>query len=274
MGDHTASESDSSRAGNDRNLCQWFSQPQPRTGNWARLVELAPARHNGAVTGDGASANGPRGRDLARLILDDYAAGVRLPPERQLAGRLGVTRAAVRHALGYLEAEGRISREVGRGTFLRSSGEAADDVGPADVMAARELFEPQVVPLVVLNATARDFAELDRCLVGGEAAATADEFERWDDGFHRAIVVAAHNPVLLRMYASIEEARHGPLWGNLKRSHDSPERRALYRADHRRIVDALQARELEQALEATLIHLRHVRANLLGPAGGAVAPTE
>jgi DNA-binding FadR family transcriptional regulator len=219
----------------------------------------------------GDTRSGARGRDLAGLILAAYAndetpTGARLPTERRLAHELGVTRAAVRSALSYLEADGRISREVGRGTFLRAAGDSADDIGPADVMTARELFEPQVVPLVVIHATARDFAELDRCLDGGEAARGAEEFEPWDDAFHRAIVVAAHNQLLLRMYESIEAARHGPLWGNLKRSNDSPERRALYCEDHRRIVDALRAREVEQALDATRAHLERVRANLLGPA--------
>ena len=212
----------------------------------------------------------PRGRALADVILAECAgtgaaAGARLPTERELAETLGVTRAAVRHAFSYLEADGRISREVGRGTFWRVE-ELADDIGPADVMRARELFEPQVLPLVVTHATARDFAELERCLRGGEAAQSAAEFEQWDDAFHRAIIVAAHNRLLLRMYSSIEAARHGPLWGNLKRSHDSPQRRALYIADHQRIVETLQARELNSALEATRAHLERVRANLLGPA--------
>jgi GntR family uxuAB operon transcriptional repressor len=213
----------------------------------------------------------PRGRELADRILAEYAglerrSGLRLPTERQLALEFGITRAAVRHALSYLEAEGHVSREVGRGTFLRATAGEADDVSPADVMVARELFEPQVIPLVVRHATARDFADVERCLHGGEAAGSSEEFERWDDAFHRAIVVAAHNQLLLRMYDSIAAARNGPLWGNLKRSHDSPERRALYRADHRRIVEALEARELEQALEATRVHLDRVRANLLGAA--------
>lgn len=213
----------------------------------------------------------PRGRDLADVILAECVdggavAGARLPTERELAERLGVTRAAVRHALSYLDAAGRISREVGRGTFLRAE-EAADDIGPADVMQARDLFEPQVLPLVVTHATARDFAELDHCLRGGAAAESAEEFEQWDDAFHRAVVVAAHNRLLLRMYSSIEAARHGPLWGSLKRSHDSPERRALYIADHQRIVEALRARELAGADEATRTHLARVRANLLGAAG-------
>ena len=215
---------------------------------------------------------GPRGRDLAAVILATYvdgaaAPGARLPTERQLADELGVSRAAVRLALSYLETEGWVSREVGRGTFLRPAANTADDVGPGDVMTARELFEPQVVPLVVVHATARDFTELDRCLRGGEAADNVEEWERWDAVFHRTVVVAAHNHLLLRMYGSIEAARHGPLWGNLKQSNDSPERRVVYREDHRNIVDALRARDVEQALDATRTHLERVRANLLGPAG-------
>jgi GntR family transcriptional regulator, uxu operon transcriptional repressor len=219
------------------------------------------------------SSSVPRGRDLADVILAECAgegavAGARLPTERELAEKLGVTRAAVRNALSYLEAAGSISREVGRGTFLRgATDELADDVGPADVMRARELFEPHVLALVVTHATARDLAELDRCRRGGETAQTAEEFEQWDDAFHGAIVVAAHNPLLLRMYSSIAAARHGPLWGSLKRSHDSPQRRALYNADHQRIVEALRARELDAAVEATRTHLARVRATLLGPAG-------
>ena len=63
---------------------------------------------------------------LAELILAESARaglgpGSRLPTERQLAADLGATRTSIRHALAMLEAEGHISREVGRGTFLRQS---------------------------------------------------------------------------------------------------------------------------------------------------------
>ena len=73
-----------------------------------------------------------QGRQLAELILAESAraglgAGGRLPTERQLAADMGVTRSAVRHAMKMLEAEGRISREVGRGTFLRDLPEPATD---------------------------------------------------------------------------------------------------------------------------------------------------
>ncbi len=61
---------------------------------------------------------------LAELILDESARaglgpGARLPTERQLAADMGATRTSIRHALAVLQAQGRISREVGRGTFLR-----------------------------------------------------------------------------------------------------------------------------------------------------------
>jgi DNA-binding FadR family transcriptional regulator len=224
------------------------------------------------------SAAAPRGRALAALILRECEragspAGARLPTERQLAESLEVTRAAVRHALGVLEAEGRVSREVGRGTFLRAApalgadaGEQrTDDVGPSDVMAARELFEPQVLPLVIARATARDFEEMDRCLRGGSTAESSEEFEAWDFALHHAFVAAAHNRLLVAMYAGVEAVRHGQLWGNLKRRNDSADRRVIYQDDHRRIVDALRARELEHAVDETVAHLRRVRQNLLGP---------
>jgi GntR family uxuAB operon transcriptional repressor len=218
---------------------------------------------------------------VAQLILEEcepiaQIAGSRLPTERQLAVKLGVTRTMVRHALAVLEAEGRISREVGRGTFFRTehrrrSGSHAgsdqarsDEVGPADVMAARRLIEPQVLPLVVAWATPRDFDEMRRCLQGGATAESYEEFEVWDFALHHAVIAASRNQLLLSMYAVVERARHGEIWGNLKRRNDSRERRAAYQADHVDLVDALCARELPRAVEAMDAHLARVEANLLG----------
>jgi GntR family transcriptional regulator, uxu operon transcriptional repressor len=222
-------------------------------------------------------------QDLAELILERCAAaapgpGSRLPTERRLAEDLGVTRTMVRHALALLEAEGRVSREVGRGTFLRGGDgtrtparpdreQRSHDVGPADVMAARRLIEPQVLPLVVAWATARDFEEMRRCLAGGAAAQSYDEFEVWDFALHHAIVAASRNPLLVAMYQEVERARKGALWGSLKRRDDSRERRRSYQADHEQLVDALSARELQRAVAVMDAHLARVEANLLGAAG-------
>ncbi len=221
------------------------------------------------------------GRDLAALILtrcEDpaYAPSGRLPTERSLATEFGVTRTVVRNALAMLEAEGRISREVGRGTFLRPPAgrgavvdpRAVSGVSPADVMAARRLIEPQVLPLVVAWATPRDFQEMRRCVEGGAAAESYEEFEVWDFALHHAIVAASRNELLLAMYSVVETARKGEIWGNLKRRNDSRERRAAYQAEHAELVEALGARELNHAIRVMEAHLARVRANLLESAPG------
>jgi GntR family uxuAB operon transcriptional repressor len=204
--------------------------------------------------------------------------GDRLPTERALASYLGVTRAAVRRALALLEAEGLISREVGRGTFVHQAikdpygpgdqrlvlGSHPDDIGPADVMAVRLLIEPSAIPLVVAWATPRELTEMERCLRGADGASSYEEFEAWDTALHRTIVAATHNRLLVRMYSLVDAARGGPLWGALKRRGDSRLRRAEYQRDHWALVAALKDRDAERATEAMQAHLRRVEANLLG----------
>ncbi len=245
-----------------------------------------------------------RGLRLAELILSEsrragQGPGSRLPTERQLATDLGVTRSSVRHALAMLEAQGRISREVGRGTFLRDTprpgasasaasapaanasaapasarhGPAADgargadlapaaDFAPADVMTIRRLLEPPAMSLVVAWATAADLEAMDRCLTGGDGAASYEEFESWDLALHRCIMAASHSPLLAALYRDIEGARHGQVWGDLKRRSSSREHREQYQADHRAIVGALRARDSARAVEAMRVHLARVSGHL------------
>ena len=66
---------------------------------------------------------------------------------------------------------------------------------------------------------------MDRCLAGGDRAASYDEFENWDLALHRSIMAASHSPLLGQLYAVIETARHGHSWGDLKRRSASRERR-------------------------------------------------
>jgi DNA-binding FadR family transcriptional regulator len=226
--------------------------------------------------------------------------GARLPTERQLAADLGASRTSVRRALAVLEAEGRISREVGRGTFLRDArwaragtdgdgsasapadgqprqqpADAAGQPGPdgssgfapADVMAIRRMLEPSAMRLVVAWATAADFQEMDRCLAGGGQADGFDEFELWDLALHRCILAASHSPLLTRLYAVIDEARHGRFWGDLKRRAASRERQRVYQADHRELVAALRARDADRAVEAMRTHLARVTSHLFGETG-------
>jgi DNA-binding FadR family transcriptional regulator len=235
------------------------------------------------VETEGGTTHTERGLRLAELILSEsqragQGPGSRLPTERQLATELGVTRSSVRHALAMLEAQGRISREVGRGTFLRElrttnapaaqgpstdGAAAADpapaaDFAPADVMTIRRLLEPPAMSLVVAWATAADLEDMDRCLAGGDGAASYEEFEFWDLALHRCIMAASHSPLLVALYRDIEAARHGQVWGDLKRRSSSSERREQYQADHRAIVGALRARDSARAVEAMRVHLARV----------------
>jgi DNA-binding FadR family transcriptional regulator len=226
------------------------------------------------IAPDELGEHGPR---LAGLILAEWqrvglGPGSRLPTERQLALDLGVTRSSVRHALALLEAQGRISREVGRGTFLRepASSEVAPsgppaaggDFAPADVMMVRRLLEPPAMPLVVAWATAADLDEMDRCLAGGDQAGSYEEFETWDLALHRCIMRASRSPLLAALYGVIEQARHGHVWGDLKRRSASTARRQEYQADHREIVAALRARDSAAAVEAMRVHLARVSNHL------------
>jgi DNA-binding FadR family transcriptional regulator len=227
----------------------------------------------------------PDAAELAeRIMTAARAAGVgsggRLPTERQLAHELQVTRTGVRRALARLEAEGLLTREVGRGTFLRpesaasasasatsdagAGGGALLDVGPADVMAVRELIEPEAMALAVARATSLDLAEMDRCLAGGAQAETYAEFEAWDTALHRCLIDAAHNPLLGRLYESVEAARHSPMWGRLKQRNDSVTARRRYCTQHTAVVEAIRARDEEAAVRAMRAHLANVSANLFG----------
>ncbi|TWP35720.1 FadR/GntR family transcriptional regulator [Leekyejoonella antrihumi] len=218
--------------------------------------------------------------DLAHQILEaaqlaGLGEGDRLPTERQLADEYGVSRVGVRHALAQLEAEGSLTRQVGRGTFLRSRDESAGppteadlptDVSPADVMAVRRLLEPSAMVLAVSHATERDLLDLDRHLARGDRASTFAEFETWDIAVHRRLIQSTRNPLLIRLYGSVESARGGPLWGELKRRKDTAERREVYQREHHCIVDAVRSRDADAAVTAMRVHLATVTTVLLGAA--------
>ncbi len=213
---------------------------------------------------------------LATAARGSLRKGDRLPTERDLAAELQLSRTTIRNAMALLEDEGMVSREVGRGTFLRSdpgngvissiySSRRASveiDVSPTDVMAARKLIEPAALASVVENATINDFDEMERCLRGSEGAVEYEEFEMWDLALHRAIIRAAHNPLMTTMYSLVEESRQGATWGNLKRRNDSPERRDTYRRQHRAIAEALRNRDGRAAREAMQCHLDTIEGNL------------
>ncbi|MGR7001002.1 FadR/GntR family transcriptional regulator [Yinghuangia aomiensis] len=206
-------------------------------------------------------------RHLERIIAEGgLKAGDRLPTERDLAAATGAGRGAVRAALDDLESRGVVLRHVGRGTFLAPDETAADSdaPSPAEIMASRLLLEPEFLTLAVASATGADLAEMDRCLRGGAAATSSEEFERWDTALHHSFAVATHNSVLIGVSSLLVEARRQPIWGGLKRRTFNPDRHRAYCTEHEAVVAALRERDPDRAREAMRGHLLHVRRTLLG----------
>lgn len=211
---------------------------------------------------------------LNAIASGRYRAGHKLPTERMLSEQLGITRNAVRTALGRLEARGRVTRLVGSGTYVSMpvKGEkevdaqqgGAIEASPLEIMETRLLVEPKLASLVVAHATSRDLERLHVCMTNAEAAKSFQDFELWDARLHQAIAEASHNRLMIGIYGTITAARDQTEWGELKRRSVTVERRKLYEAQHRSIVTALRARDAIRAEAAALEHLRCIRHNLLG----------
>lgn len=204
----------------------------------------------------------------------------RLPPERELAATLGVSRGTLRKALAELEAEGLIWRHVGRGTFVGDRPveprldltEVMRRTNPADVMEARLLLEPELARLAALHATAADLEELGLCLRESRGAPDWRSYEYWDNRLHRVVAQATGNGVLLALLDSLNTIRRAITWGRLRRGPQRPAPDHHSFAEHEAIVGAIADRDPEAAASAMRRHLTSVRRNLLERPAGLLEP--
>lgn len=166
-----------------------------------------------------------------------------------------------------------VVRKIGRGTFIlpepRSisddKDDAASEASPSELMATREMFEPALVKLVVLNATDADIRKLREHVEQQKSAGPAVEFEAGDIAFHRAISAAARNSLLMDLSERILTARRNSDWRKLKATvaRRKPERRLQAIAEHERIILALENRDADEASSAMRTHLQNVKYNLI-----------
>lgn len=202
--------------------------------------------------------------------------GAKLPTERVLERQFGVSRNTLRKSLKRLENQGRITREVGRGSFVTEAA-VRGDAGPGDprdlvcrikgaspveVMEVRLMIEPRAAELAAMRATAEDLQRMDDCLEHCERAGDVAEFEHWDGMLHLTIVSAAKNGMLSALYETINDLRGQAEWRRLKERSVTPGRRGIYSDQHRRIVQFLKDRDAEGARAELHEHLMNVRANL------------
>jgi GntR family transcriptional repressor for pyruvate dehydrogenase complex len=219
--------------------------------------------------------------DQIKQLLRDgkLADGDRLPSERELGQRFGVSRVTVREALRILEAAGLMTIKVGAhgGAFvakptsrLVSEGladlVALSPVTPAHVTEARRILEIGVLPLAVERATEADIAYLRRVVDESTDALERDEYRtELSAEFHVGVARCAQNAAIV----ALVESFHGPMLSSLRLAHEAaPVMAALGVADHADLLHAIETRNLESAVAIMTRHLERMAgvAEGIGPA--------
>ena len=209
---------------------------------------------------------------IVRHYLEEANFGYqeRLPPERELARQLGLTRTQLRSGMKQLQAEGIVWRHVGRGTFF--GGRPADTNGhaeavgittPRELMEARAAIEPQLARLAARHATAEDIAQMERALERSIAANDPATFHKYDAELHLAVAQASHNALLISLFKSMNELRHKLLWGRLDGNFLTVTLQVQYSEQHRGFVDAIKRRDDRAAETLMRFHLDAVEQQLL-----------
>lgn len=209
-----------------------------------------------------------------RLIIEGaLRSGQRLPPERELARGLGVSRNSLRQALKVLEIMGVISQRVGDGTYL--NGDAAlilgepmnflillDGITSHELMEARLIVEPELASRAASRATDEDLKALHQTLIGmEESKEDHSHLIEQDMLFHRTIFHIAGNRVCSRMFSTLHQSLESlvELTSQLvDLEHTMKFHRSIYEAIGRRDAAESRRRMLEHLLDAKgLLMLAH-----------------
>jgi DNA-binding FadR family transcriptional regulator len=196
--------------------------------------------------------------------------GDKLPPERELAVMMQVSRPSLREALQALAIMNIIEMRQGDGTYVTSLEPellvepldfvfSLNDSTLLELFEARKIVEVGIVALAAQRITAAEIQELETCLEKSlKASDNPRAFLEADLELHKRIVTAAQNPLLGRFMDSISQlglvsrSRTTEIPGLIKQS----------AADHQAIVAALKAHDPEAARQAMLRHLDNVERKL------------
>lgn len=196
--------------------------------------------------------------------------GDRLPPERELAVSMGVSRPSLREALRALSIMNIIENRQGSGTYITSLEPdrlvehldfiiALNDQSFLDLFQARKILEVGLVSLAAQNIREDELSALKLCL-----AKTAHEiddpeiFLQCDLEMHQSIIDAARNQILSLFMKSINDLNIA----SRRRTGESRKLREQTLKDHRVILTALQAHNANLAAQAMRDHLDHVEQHL------------
>lgn len=211
---------------------------------------------------------------LEHLILEGgLTPGQKIPSERQLVARLGVSRTVVREALHELQARGVIETRHGKGSFVASLIPEASS--PAhnnplmhlykghsrtlyDLLEVREQLEGQAAFLAAQRATNQDRHRLTRAFRALEDTDPASN-ARPDHNFHLAIVEASHNPILMHILDGLKNMMLLTVQASVSNLNPKKDMRRMIMRQHRQLYEAVMAGKPEQARKLASAHVRFVR---------------
>ncbi len=200
-------------------------------------------------------------RDL--ISQGELRPGDQLPPERDLALRLGISRPSLRAGLRSLIATGILRARQGSGTFI-VEGPPSLDSEPLRLLAAlhgftfdqmfeaRRIIEESVAGLAAERATKAQVSSIAQEIA--EMSASLDEPRTYlihDILFHRALAAASGNPILATLVEMVSAVMYQHRRETIERAHDFTQSLA----NHRRIYRAIRGRDPEKARRAMHEHL-------------------
>jgi DNA-binding FadR family transcriptional regulator len=202
--------------------------------------------------------------DQLRQLIDEgeYPVGSRLPTERELAEKLGVSRPTVREALIALDVEGRIRIKVGSGIYVTEQHPAAamppcDPIaGPFELLSARAFVESAVAEEAARVAQREHIERLDALL--GEAEARLPSRDAWitlDRQFHVGVAATLGNAVLVRCVGDLFDQRINPYYARLAQHFENPTTWRAAHEEHRVVRDAIAGHDPQRARAAMRVHL-------------------
>jgi DNA-binding FadR family transcriptional regulator len=209
---------------------------------------------------------------VAMIASGELAPNARLPSERDLALRLGVSRPPVREALIALEVEGLVVVRMGSGVYVRQEAASrastwqmrkAGEIGPFELLAARRMVESSIAAQAANSATPEQLEAIQETV-----DAIRNDAQRYDLRhpadrlFHVRVAEASGNSALVLLTNVLWDLRDGALHRRIEEHLSTRELRDRSNQDHADILAALRARDPQGAATLMRRHLTRVEREL------------
>jgi len=201
------------------------------------------------------------------IIAGGLALGDRLPPEKELSERLGLSRSSLREAVKALEVIRVLDVRRGDGTYVTSLEprllleamsfvvDLHDDQSVLEIFAVRRILEPAASGLAARNADEEAVAQLREVVASVDQAADVESLVEHDLEFHRGIAEATGNTYLARLIDSLSSHTvRARIWRGI--TQENAVGRTLQ--EHHAILDAISAGDADLASALTVVHVSGV----------------